>query len=133
MSLAAHASAVPCAAGRPVRTTVGLATAGMNGIRSTREVCAPPASTNGRRRSVSHAADGRRIPIGMRNDSPDLGQAALALNPKPAFGVTSATETTPLPEPKPRAMCEHFIVPSIRSRYVAWAEWPYVGGFEHLL
>jgi hypothetical protein len=30
-------------------------------------------------------------------------------------------------------MCEHFAVPSIRSREIAWAEWPYVWRFEHLL
>jgi hypothetical protein len=30
-------------------------------------------------------------------------------------------------------MCEHFVVPSIRSRDVACAEWPYIRRFEHLL
>jgi hypothetical protein len=30
-------------------------------------------------------------------------------------------------------MCEHFIVPSIGSRDVACAEWPYIRRFEHLL
>jgi hypothetical protein len=133
MSLAAHASAVPCAAGRPARTTVGLATAGMNGTLSTREVCAPPASTSGLQPSASSVAAGRRIRIGIRNDSPDLGQAALALNPEPAFGLGAAAKSIPLPNPEPRALGQPLIVPSIRSRDIACAEWPNIRGFEHFL
>jgi hypothetical protein len=49
-------------------------------------------------------------------------KAALALNPKPAFGLTSAAKPIPLPKPKPRAMREHFVVSSIRSRKVARAQ-----------
>jgi hypothetical protein len=30
-------------------------------------------------------------------------------------------------------MCEHFVVPSIRSREVARAEWPNIRRFEHFL
>jgi hypothetical protein len=46
-------------------------------------------------------------------------KAALALNPKPAFGFTSAANAIPLPKAKPRALREHFIVSSIRSQAVA--------------
>jgi len=38
-----------------------------------------------------------------------------------------------LPQPEPRAMREHFIVPSIGSRDVACAEWPNIRRFEHFL
>jgi hypothetical protein len=61
------------------------------------------------------------------------GKAALALNPRPAFSFTSAANSVPLPEPKPRAMREHFVMPSIRSREVACAEWPNIRRFEHFL
>jgi hypothetical protein len=61
------------------------------------------------------------------------GEAALALNPKPAFGFTSAADPELLPEPKPRAIREHFVVPSVSGRDVAWAEWPYVRRFEHFV
>ena len=63
----------------------------------------------------------------------ETGQAALALNPKPAFGFTSATDAIPLPKPKPRAVREHFVVPSIRRSDVACAEWPDIRRFEHFL
>jgi hypothetical protein len=59
------------------------------------------------------------------------GEAALALNPKPAFGFASAANSELLPQPKPRAMREHFVVPSIGSRDVACAEWPNIRRFEH--
>jgi len=49
-------------------------------------------------------------------------KAALALNPRPAFGFTSAANPVLLPKPKPWAMREHFIVSSIRSREVARAQ-----------
>jgi hypothetical protein len=38
-----------------------------------------------------------------------------------------------LPEPKPRAVREHFIVPAIGGRDVACAEWPNIRRFEHFL
>jgi hypothetical protein len=50
------------------------------------------------------------------------GKAALALNPRPAFGFTPAANPELLPNAKPRAMREHFVVPSIRSREVARAQ-----------
>jgi hypothetical protein len=52
----------------------------------------------------------------------ETGKAELALNTKPAFGFTSAANPKILPEPKPRAMREQFVVPSIRSREVAPAQ-----------
>ena len=58
---------------------------------------------------------------------------ALALNPKPTFGFTSAADPISLPKPKPGAMCEHFVMPSIRRRDVACAEWPNIRRFEHFL
>ena len=45
----------------------------------------------------------------------------------------SAAEAVPLPQPKPWAMREHFIVPAIRSRDVACAEWSNIRRFEHFL
>jgi hypothetical protein len=48
-------------------------------------------------------------------------------------GLGSAADTIALPEPEPRAMGEHFVVPSIGSRDVACAEWSDVRRFEHLL
>jgi hypothetical protein len=60
-------------------------------------------------------------------------EAALALNPKPAFGFRSAANPEMLPNPEPRALREHFVMPSIRSRNVAWAEWPYIRRLEHSL
>ena len=50
------------------------------------------------------------------------GTAVLVLNPKPAFSLRSATDTVPLPKAKPRALLEHFVVPSIGSREVALAQ-----------
>jgi len=46
----------------------GSAPAAINGTRSTREACAPPASTSGLKYGASRAADGRRILSGMRSD-----------------------------------------------------------------
>jgi hypothetical protein len=60
-------------------------------------------------------------------------KAALALNPKPAFGLSSAANPVPLPQPKPRAMREHFVMPSISGRQVTCAEWPNIRRFEHFL
>jgi hypothetical protein len=64
----ALASDARSAAGRPARKTIGFVSAGTIGTRSIPGVSAPPASTNGLRRSASSAAGGRRIRIGIRND-----------------------------------------------------------------
>jgi hypothetical protein len=61
------------------------------------------------------------ILVGNNIDS-DNWKAALALNPTPAFGFTSAANPEVLPKPKPRAMREHFVVSSIRSRNIARAQ-----------
>jgi hypothetical protein len=45
--------------------------------------------------------------------------------------LRSAAHAVPLPQPKPRAVREHLIVPSIGGRDVACAAWPNVRGFEH--
>jgi hypothetical protein len=63
----------------------------------------------------------------------ETGKAALALNPKPAFCTTSAANSVPLPQSEPRALREHLVVSSIRSRDVGCAEWPCVRRFEHFL
>ena len=65
----------------PARKTCGLAPADMNGTRSIREECAPPASISGLKPSASLAVAGRRIRIGMlidRNEHP-----SLAIQPSP--------------------------------------------------
>ena len=49
------------------------------------------------------------------------------------WGLASATNAIPPPQPKPRTMREHLIVPSIGSRDVACAEWPNIRRFEHFL
>src|SRR3984885_6279813 len=113
------------AAGRPARMTAGLVVAAMSGTPSTLAGYAPPASINGLRRNASPVSSGRHTRIGTRSDLLILaldGQAALTLNPKPAFGFTSAAEAIPLPKMKPRALREDFVVPSIRSREVARAQ-----------
>jgi len=38
-----------------------------------------------------------------------------------------------LPEPKPRAMRQHFIVPAIRSGDISCSEWSNIRCFEHFL
>ena len=48
-------------------------------------------------------------------------------------GLCSATDAISLPKPKPRAVREHFVVPTIGSRDVACAEWPNIRRFEHFL
>src|SRR5438445_13322584 len=47
--------------------------------------------------------------------------------------LRSATDAKMLPQPEPRAMREHFVMPSIGSRDVACAEWPNIRRFEHFL
>jgi hypothetical protein len=49
------------------------------------------------------------------------------------WSLRSAADSVLLPKPKPRAMREHFVVPSIRRRDVACAEWPNIRCFEHFL
>jgi hypothetical protein len=60
-------------------------------------------------------------------------KAALGLNPKPAFRFRSAANAIALPNAKPRAMREHFVVSSIRSREVARAQRPGIGHCEDAL
>jgi hypothetical protein len=64
----ALAFGVRSVAGLPARTTVGRVPAAMNGTRSTREGCAPPAFTSGLRLSASRVLAGRPIRSGMRSD-----------------------------------------------------------------
>jgi hypothetical protein len=59
-------SALRSAVGRLAKKTNGSAPADMSGTRSIREASAQHVFTSGLRRSASHAADGRRIRIGMR-------------------------------------------------------------------
>ena len=50
------------------------------------------------------------------------------------FGrLRSAADAKMLPQPEPRAISEHLVVPSIGGSDVAGAEWPNVRGFEHFL
>ena len=63
----------------------------------------------------------------------ETGKASLVLHPRPAVGSTSAANSELLPQPKPRAMREHFIVPSIRSPEIARAQRPYIRCLEHFL
>jgi hypothetical protein len=60
-------------------------------------------------------------------------KAALGLNPTPAFGFTSAANPEVLPQPKPRTMRQHFVVPMIGSRDVGCAQRSNVRRFEHFL
>jgi hypothetical protein len=45
--------------------------------------------------------------------------------------LNSAANPEMLPEPKPRTVREHVVVPSIGSGDVACAEWSYIRRFEH--
>jgi hypothetical protein len=47
--------------------------------------------------------------------------------------LSSTADTKVLPQPKPRTIRDPLIVPSIGSRDVAWAEWPYIWRFEQFL
>ena len=47
--------------------------------------------------------------------------------------LRSAADAVMLPQLEPRTMRQHFIVPSVRSRDVACAEWSNVRSFEHFL
>jgi hypothetical protein len=57
----------------------------------------------------------------------------LDLKAGASLGFTSAADAVLLPKSKPRAVREHFVVPSIGSRDVACAEWPNIRRFEHFL
>jgi hypothetical protein len=60
---------------------------------------------------------------------------ALAFNfaQRGCRGVGPAADAKMLPQPEPRAISKHLIVPSIGSRDVACAEWSNVRRFEHFL
>ena len=47
--------------------------------------------------------------------------------------LRSAAHTKMLPQPEPRTLGVPFIVPSIRGRDIAGAEWPDIRRVEHLL
>ena len=49
------------------------------------------------------------------------------------WSIRSAANPELLPKAKPRAMREHFVVPSIRGRDVAWAQRANIRRFEPLL
>ena len=59
------------------------------------------------------------------------GTLALGFPEPDCWGPASAAEAIPLPKAKPRALREHFVVPSIRRGDVACAEWPNIRRFEH--
>jgi hypothetical protein len=91
-----------------------------------------------RQRPAQHCSSGgRRTPIGVRRHEffRPIGRLRLNLKysnsggtlafdfPEPdCWGLASATEAIPLPKAKPRTLREHFVVPSIRSRKIAWAQ-----------
>ena len=59
-------------------------------------------------------ASGKGSKLGQREDILLRAQkAALALNPKPAFGFTSAANPVLPPKPEPWTLREHFLVSSI--------------------
>jgi hypothetical protein len=60
-------------------------------------------------------------------------RGGLALNPRPVFGFTSAANAEMLPKAEPRTLREHFVVPSIGGRDIAWAKRPNIRRFEHFL
>jgi hypothetical protein len=120
---------MPSAAGLLGRKTFGLAHVVMNGTRSKREGYARHACSGGLRPNASHAAAGRCIQIGMWSDlfivklKCSLWKCEQHLKAKlhPAPSVRSATNSVSLPEPKPRAMSERIVVPSVCSQNVASA------------
>ena len=59
--------------------------------------------------------------------------AGLALDARAAFGFATAANAELLPKLKPRALREHFVVPSIGSGNIAGVERPDVRRFEHFL
>ena len=84
------------------------------------------------KRSASSVAAGRRIRSGTRNElliprSGTSSESEARLRSRLGSKLRTATQ------PKPRALREHFVVPSIGSRDVACAEWPNIRRFEHFL
>jgi hypothetical protein len=73
------------------------------------------------------------LPVYLHNSGSTLPRSAVDFAQSKHWRLSSATDAIPLPNPKPRAMREHFVVPSIGSREVAWAEWPNIRRFEHFL
>ena len=47
--------------------------------------------------------------------------------------LRSAADTKVLPQPEPRTVGVHCIVPSVRGSDIAWLEWPDVWRVEHFL
>jgi len=83
-----------------------------------------------RRWTIAGATPARKVSMAIGFETEKV---PLDLKPDPALGLTSGANPVLLPEPKPRAMREHFVVPSIRSREVAGAEWPNIRRFDHFL
>jgi len=69
----------------------------------------------------------------MLSGSFPLPFLALNFTQSKRWGLGSATDAIPLPEPKPRAVGLLLIVPPIRSREVACAQWSRVGHREDAL
>ena len=61
------------------------------------------------------------------------GGLILDLTQPHDWGLGAATDAVSLPQPKPRTVSEHFVVPSIRSREVARPQRSDVRSFEHFL
>ena len=61
------------------------------------------------------------------------GNLALHVRQSEARRLGPATEAVTLPESEPGAVGQLFIVPSICSRQIAWAEWPGVRRGEDAL
>ena len=83
-----------------------------------------------RRWTPADATPARKVSVAIGVQE---GKAALALNPRSAFGFTPAANPEMLPQPKPRAMPEHFVVPPIRSRDGACTQRPNIRCLEHFL
>ena len=131
-TLPAHASAAPNVVGRLAGKINGSAPACICGTRSTQAACARHAFTNGLQPSASSVAAGRRIRSGTRNElliprSGTSSESEARLRSRLGSKLRTATQ------PKPRALREPFVVPSIGSRDVACAEWPNIRRFEHFL
>lgn len=74
----------------------------------------------------------RGLGCASREDANEL-ELAFDLTESACRRPRSAADAKLLPQPEPRAVRQHFIVPSICSRDVACAEWSNVRRFEHLL
>jgi len=69
----------------------------------------------------------------LRHSSRPFAGGLVHLAQSKHWGLSSAAKPVSLPKLKPRTMREHFVVPSIRRREVACAEWPNIRRFEHFL